>query len=339
MQISQFFSRVEQRFDVGKGSTVEQLVVLLPGAGCSWAKQSGGCYMCGFKRSTFRYSRGRLLPATVFRAMLGKALGESKADVLAIYNGGSFLNPQEIPASIPMWLSKRVGDHPSIQQLFIETRPEFVSPEVVRVMTARLGSKRLKVGIGLECVTDSIRETCIHKGFSLLEYQRAAAALKQQGCLVLAYVLLKPILLSECEAIEEAVKTIGYVFEQGADEVALEAAFVQPGTVMHAMFEKGMYRPPWLWSIFEVLRRTRHLGPVYVGGFTDEPMPIAVPMNCSRCSDRCNLALQTYRETMNVEALDAMSCECLEEWRRTLSRVPPPLQERLASFHRSLAPT
>lgn len=329
MGISHFYASLEDRYDSLSERKVLQLTVMLPGAGCAWAKRSGGCYMCGFSRSTYRYTRGRLLPTLVFKAMLSKAMAGVTAEIVAIYNGGSFLNPREIPASIPAWLSEKVAKHPSIRQLFVESRPEFVDSTLIQAMITSLGGKILKVGIGLECVTDIIRERCIHKGFSLEDYKRAVNVLRDHGARVLTYVFFKPVFLSEAEAIEEAVKTIDYAFSHGSDEVALESAFVQKGTLMHRMFQNGKFRPPWLWSVIEVVKRTQHLGLVHIAGFSDEPPPIAIPTNCPNCSPQVEKALQDFRETADIRIFEGLDCTCLEQWREECNRVLPPLEERL----------
>lgn len=330
MSISHLYTSLEDRCDPRSERKAQQLTVMLPGAGCAWAKKSGGCYMCGFNRSTYRYTRGRLLPVFVFKAMLNKALSGATADIVAIYNGGSFLNPREIPTGIPTWLCEKVARHPSVSQLFVESRPEFVDSALIQAMMASLRGKILKVGIGLECVTDVIRERCIHKGFSLEDYEKAVSVLKDHDARVLTYVFLKPILLTEAEAIEEAVKTIEYAFRHGSDEVALESAFVQDGTLMHRLFQKGEFKPPWLWSIIEVVKRTRQLGSVYTGGFSDEPPPTAIPTNCPECSPRVEKALQDFRETNDIRVFEALDCTCLEQWRDECNKVLPLLDERLA---------
>lgn len=320
--LSSVYTSLEKRYNLQLEGVAEQLVVMLPGAGCAWAKKSGGCYMCGFSRATHRYTKGRLFPAPIFKGMLRYALKQRQgAEILAVYNGGSFLNPREIPISIPTWLSDKVAEHSSIRQLFVESRPEFVEPKLIQGMVTRLEGKILKVGIGLECVSDTIRDRCIHKGFLLKDYKRAVDVLRDHDVRVLTYVFLKPIFLNEAEAIEEAVKTIGYVFDHGSDEVALESAFVQEGTLMHKLFQKGEFKPPWLWSIVEVLKRTAHLGPVYLGGFTDEPKPVATPFNCQACSGRISEAMQRYRESLDVNVLDGLSCDCQKEWRFVLENT------------------
>lgn len=329
-RISDYWSNIETVFDPTVKRPTCRLVIMLPGAGCEWAKKSGGCYMCGFNFSTRKYSRGLLLPKIVFKAMINKALLRNpRAETIAIYNGGSFLNPREIPEGIPDWLCKQVAHSEQIKQLFIESRPEYIEIQKIHNMLAGLGSKELKVGIGLECATDDIRAKCVHKGFSRPEYDKAVHTLKSQGVRVLTYVLLKPLFLSEAEAIEEAVKTINYAFEQGSDEVALESAFVQKGTLMDQMFQNGDFKPPWLWSILEVVKQTCDRGFVYVGGFTDEPPPIASPSNCSKCSQPLKGEIQRYRETYDPEILNGFRCDCRAKWLSELNQAYLPFQERI----------
>jgi radical SAM enzyme (TIGR01210 family) len=329
--LTKYWATVETVFDPITHASTSQLSLMLPGAGCEWAKFSGGCYMCGFAGATHKYSRGMLLPASVFKFMLKGALNaHPEAETLAVYNGGSFTNSDEIPESFPEWLCGLVAESSKIKQVFVESRPEFIDADKIHAMVCTLGAKTLKVGIGLECATDFIRENCVNKGFSLAQYNLALQILKNQGARALTYVFLKPLFLSEAEAIEEAVKTITYAFRHGSNEVALESAFVQKGTMMHRMFEQDQFKPPWLWSIIEVIRRTRHLGFVYIGGFKDEPMPIAIPANCPKCSDRVKDALQRYRETYDMSVLDGLDCDCEAQWTDEICKVYPSLEERIS---------
>ncbi|KKQ18322.1 MAG: hypothetical protein US31_C0006G0053 [Berkelbacteria bacterium GW2011_GWA1_36_9] len=324
--LNNLYATTEERYNAQFKGIVKQLVVMLPGAGCTWARKSGGCYMCGFSRATYKYTRGRLWPALVFKSMIKLALKQrQKAKILAIYNGGSFLNPEEIPESIPIWLSDRVASTEGIEQLFVESRPEFVNASLINSMMICLGAKTLKIGIGLECVTDIVRNKCVHKGFTVDNYRLAVDIARSNGALTLTYVFLKPPFLTEGEAIEEAVRTVEYAFQSGSNEVALEAAFVQPETFLHQLYEKGGFRPPWLWSIIEVIRRTAHLGPVYLGGFTDEPKPIAIPFNCPVCSEKIYETMQIYRETLDPTIFNCLSCDCLPEWQSVkflMDRIP-----------------
>jgi hypothetical protein len=241
-------------------------------------------------------------------------------EMLTVYNGGSFLNDEEIPLEIQQWICEQVNMDKTIKTLFVESRAEFVNIKRLNALTSILNGKKLVLGIGLECVTDSVREKCINKGLPIEVYEQAVKIAKSCNVDVLTYVFLKPLFLNENEAIEECVRTIEYAFKTGAGAVALEAAFIQPDTRMEKYYRNGEFRPPWLWSIIEVIRRTHHLGFVYVGKFDDEPAPIATPHNCSRCSFQINKLLQDYRETFNLSLFEEIDCECKSDWLKELNK-------------------
>jgi hypothetical protein len=209
---------------------------------------------------------------------------------------------------------------PRIKTLFIESRPEFVTGEKISLLVSKLGGKKLKVGLGLECVSDDIRQKCVNKGLLKKDYEKAVNLLRNNGAEVLTYVFIKPLYVTEQEAILEAIRTATYAFQIGSDEVTLEAALVQRGTKMEEAYRKGNFRPPWLWSVIEVLKATYHLGTVNVGNFKDEPPPIAVPYNCEKCSSKIEGLFQQYRESHAVGVFDNIDCNCRSSWRESLDK-------------------
>lgn len=311
------FSYTEKIFNVEKNEKLTRWTLLLPGSGCAWAKTSAGCHMCGFKVKIDQVNRGK--PASVTKLMtifqLGKWLIRGKSPYsLSIYNGGSFLNDEEIPLEVQQRICREVERNSAVEQLIVESRPEFVTNDKIKLLTSLLKSKKLRVAIGLEAVSDYVRDVCINKGFSTKDYERAVEILKKNGAKVSTYVFLKPIYLSEQESIEEAIRTTRYAFSLGSSEIMIESAFIQPKTKMEKLYLQGRFRPPWLWSIIEVVRRTSHLGPVYIGGFEDEPPPIATPHNCETCSPRLMRSFRDYNETLAVSFLQNGHCPCRVEW-------------------------
>jgi radical SAM enzyme (TIGR01210 family) len=310
-------------FYIEKVFRKKRMVLFLPGGGCAWAKKSGGCYMCGFNFKLKKLTKWKTPSSGLLLALFWISNLYSKfvkPQSLVIYNGGSFLNDNEIPLKIQEEICRQIARHPTIEELFVESRPEFITDEKIRRLKHLVGKKKLKVGIGLECASDDIRERCIHKGFQGKDYEKAVEILKKNGVRVLTYVFLKPIFLSEREAIEEAVRTIEYAFRNGSDEVALEAAFIQKGTLMERLYRRGKYRPPWLWSIIKIVRETHHLGPVYIGSFTDEPPPIDIPRNCKKCSSMVSSLIQKYRETGDISIFTDAHCQCEKEWQKELEK-------------------
>lgn len=313
------FSYIDKVFNTEKKKKVTRWTLLLPGSGCAWAKNSAGCHMCGFKVKIDQVNRGK--PASITKLMtifqLGKSLTRGSFPYsLSIYNGGSFLNEEEIPFQLQEEICREVERNSSIEQLIVESRPEFITDDKIELFTSLLKRKKLKVAIGLEAVSDYVRDVCINKGFSTDDYERAVEVLKKNAAETSTYVFLKPIYLSEQESIEEAVRTARYAFSRGSNEVLLESAFIQQGTKMEKLYREGEFQPPWLWSTIEVVRRTSHLGPVYIGGFEDEPPPIAIPHNCEMCSPELMRSFRDYNESLDVSLLHNGYCACKTEWER-----------------------
>lgn len=317
-QLMDLFSSSGLVYERSDGKGVVRWTMMLPGAGCGWAKKTGGCHMCGFKNSTELYTGGNLMKPVLFESLYEIGRSSFKGEgpgVLMVYNGGSFLNDKEIPAEAQESIAEKVGSDASIRVLCIESRPEFITSEKIEKLKALLNGKTLRVCIGLEAKSDNVREKLIRKGITLESYERAVKIAAQCGAETLTYVLLKPFGLSEREAVEEAVRTIEYAFEVGSHETELEAVFVQPGTPLEKAYLSNEFRPPRLWSVIEVLKRTGRLGPVHLGGFSDEPPPAAMPENCGVCTTITNVYLKEYRKTSKVDILERIPvCECIKEY-------------------------
>ncbi|MHB8781167.1 MAG: hypothetical protein ACYC55_07260 [Candidatus Geothermincolia bacterium] len=306
-----------ERYEPGLGGSARNWFLLLPGAGCAWAKASGGCHMCGFKEVTYRYTHGRVLPSLVHKTLFGlwrfASMGKGP-EVLNVFNGGSFINPGEIPASFQEWFFRRISRVPSLKRVLIETRPEFVTPERVSRAVEDCGDVKLTFGIGLECRSDGIRDDCVHKGFSIEDFERAVEIIKDNGALLHTYILLKPPYLGEREAVAEAIRTVRYAFASGAYTASLECSFVQEGTRMAKLYDDGSFSPPWLWSIAEVVKSCAHMGTLFVGNFDDEPPPIAIPRNCDFCSTALTNEFQDYNVTRRISGIETFFCGCFEDW-------------------------
>lgn len=315
------FSWLDQFFDPLLGRTVKRWTLLLPGKGCWWKKQCEGCTMCGFPLKIDEIgntiSNGELVQLYEVGETLTK---KEKPETLSIFNGGSYLNNEEISHNTQVAILERVAEHPSLQKILVESRCEFINPAKIQSLVSALGEKKtLEIGIGLEAVTDEVRNRLIHKGLSRRAFEESINICHGNRARVLAYILIKPPGLDEKEAIDEAIRTAEYCFDRGVDEVALEATFIQEGTPLAESFFRGEYRPPWLWSIIEVIKATEDFGPIQLGGFDDEPQPIAIPHNCPTCSKIVESTLQQYREHHDSTIFKMVNCGCRKnEWEKSI---------------------
>jgi len=311
------FFFVDQIYDFQEKKAIPRLTLLLPGKGCEWAKKTGGCTMCAFGKRALeigeRFSSEDLLALYEISTILTQ---KDRPFNLSIYNGGSFLNDREISLEVQLEICRKFYTHPSLKKLLIESRVEFITPQKIKAIKNILKEKTLIIGIGLEAENDKIRNVYIHKGLTKDDYEKTVKLLKENGVNILTYVFIKPIYLNEREAIDEAIKTVEYAFKVGTDEIALESAFIQENTLMAKLFQENKFKPPWLWSIIEIIQKTYHLGPVQIGAFEDEPQPIAIPSNCPSCSPKIKDLLQQYRETHNINLFDNLECSCYEIWKK-----------------------
>jgi len=307
------YSDISPKYSLKDNTEILRWTLMLPGAGCEYFKTSGGCTMCGFASSTDKYTSGRLFWSGIFKSMYSlaeKQAGLLQSQELFIYNGGSFWNDKEIPIKFQDYLCRQVAKSNSIQRLFIENRCEFIKEDKIIKAVSLLGNKRLSIGIGLESQSDYVRNSLINKGLTKKLFEDKVKLIKNFGAEVIVYIFLKPFGLSEKEALEEALLSINYAVSLGIDEIYLSCAFVQENTKMAQEFLLGNYKPPTLWTILEIIGQIeKNNWPVQIGGFTDEPPPIAIPQNCSECSPDIYQAIEQYRRTRILGKIPDCSCK------------------------------
>jgi radical SAM enzyme (TIGR01210 family) len=319
----------DEREEFFDGASRKRLVIYLLSQGCDWAlRNAHGCTMCGHLA---RQTRQLAMPAGSQERQFFSvfdATDWSRFPILNLYNNGSFLNDGEVPAQERRSILRAIGANPHIRMVVLESRPEFVREENVRELAELLPGKHVELAIGLETEDDERRAVCINKGFTLRQYQRAAA-LVTRHLKLRTYVLLKPPFYSEAEATEDAVATIRQAFASGSTTVSLEPCTIQAYTLAEYLSACGLYRPPWLWTIVEVLRRAAGLGKVVVGMFQFYPAPTLVPHNCAACNDRVLAQLRQYNRTLDLVAFEGSTCACVSDWHADMNRAVAAFEDRV----------
>lgn len=305
------YSETKTRYSLKLKKPVKKWTIMLPGAGCEYWKKTGGCTMCGFNNATQKYTHGRLYPSLVFDSFFRLAEWNSEnPEELCIFNGGSFWNDKEIPVKFQENIYNRVAKHHSLTSLMFETRCEYITSEKIVTAKRLLANKDLIVAIGLESQNDYVRNNLIRKGLSKKFFKEKVDLLKSSGVNVLSYIFLKPVGLSESMALKETIATIEYALSVGVDQIELSCAFIQQNTPMAELYEKGSFSPPKLWTILEIVNQIKKNNwPVNIGGFDDEPPPIAIPANCDNCSGQIYQALEQFRETRILGEIPHCPCK------------------------------
>ena len=205
--------------------------MILRTVGCRWNR----CTMCGYA------SEGAPASAQDLIAQFEMRHGEVLSGGLC----GQDLHQRQLPGSRRRcrWqardeILKRL-EALGIKKLVIETRPEYVTPETVEICLSHLPTE---FAIGLETSNDLIREHVIRKGFTFQDFVDASEAVHRQGGRVKAYLLLKPPLLSEGQAMRDAIAS-ARAARGHADVLSLNLCNVQRNTVVERMWERGEFRP------------------------------------------------------------------------------------------------
>jgi radical SAM enzyme (TIGR01210 family) len=253
--------------DLLNGDIVPSLTVVLTTKGCSWARRDG-CTMCGYNIDSNPYTQASDIQKQFNQviARYGKAF-----KIVKLFTSGSFFDQDEVPIDVRDAILSELSGMPKV---IVESRPEFVTPEICEDVARK--NEHIEVAIGLETSSDGVRNNCINKGFSFRDFVRASETASGHGFTVKAYLLLKPPFLTEREAMEDALQSVRDAAPH-ADTISLNLCNVQKGTLVEALWKKGLYRPPWLWTAVEVLKRTQETATVIcdpVGGGKRRVLPL-----------------------------------------------------------------
>ena len=290
-------------------------VVILRTRGCYWADVKG-CSMCGYARDTLGRSA---TPQELAQQLTGALAAYHDEPYVKVYTSGSFLDDREVdPASRVAFVRAFAG---RARRLLFETLPEFVQPAALEPLTAAFPGE-LEVALGLESTQPVVLQKFINKGSPPSEYLAAADRARALGLRTKAYLLLKPPNLTEREAIEDVVQSIALAAAH-VDAISVNPVHIQGGTVVEWLYQRGRYRPPWLWSLVETMRRGAEVrsGRRLVTFPTAGGQPRG-PHNCGACDRRVLQALEEASLSQEFDGLADLDCACRSTWAEQ-SRLEP----------------
>jgi radical SAM enzyme (TIGR01210 family) len=289
----------------------DSLTIILNTGGCRWAR-AGGCTMCGYVAESVEggsVSHEALLEQIEVCLDHEREHADEPAGQIKIYTSGSFLDEREIPAKTRRAIAEEFADR---ERLVVESLPDFVASEKLAEFTDR--GLETDVAIGLETATDRVRADCVNKYFAFEEFEVAAEAARDAGAGVKAYLLLKPPFLSEGEAIEDMTRSVRRCLAvEGVHTVSMNPTNVQRHTMVETLYHEGGYRPPWLWSVVEVLRETADTDGIVVSDPVGHGSERG-PHNCGECDDRVQRAIKDFDLRQEPDVFEQVSCDCERTW-------------------------
>jgi radical SAM enzyme (TIGR01210 family) len=290
------------RISSGKGTVFE---IILSSTGCYWAEK-GGCTFCGFVYDTGK----KQAPSKEFQEIYSKC--DAKGPLaIKVYTSGSFFDPKEVPITERKKILDVLASDDRIVDVVVESRPEFIKTPVIKSFSKALAGKNLEVGIGLETANDLVREYCVNKGFTTKEYLRAVKVLKSQGIGVRTYLFVKPPFLTEREALADMKASIDFAAKY-SQTIAFNFPFVWRDTLLHELFRKREYRPPWLWTGVEILKYAFKTGKNISVSMIGSGKPRGVH-NCGKCDSQL---IKKFKESILLQKpqFGKFTCDCKKEW-------------------------
>jgi radical SAM enzyme (TIGR01210 family) len=291
--------------DLLDNERVSAMVLILRTSGCWWSKRKG-CLMCGYN-SASDSSIGPSDLLAQLKAACGRYDGER---FVKIYTSGSFLDRNEIPLDVRTAIMEAF---PSAKRILFESRPEFVTAEEL----STLPNDRIQVALGLESANDDILRKCIQKGFLVEDYVRAASLLKEREIPVRTYLLLKPPFLTERQAMQDTIKSIEFAAPY-SESISINPINVQKDTMVEKLWRRGDYRPPWLFSLVEVLKAGKTLTEKRVFSSPSGAGSLRGVHNCEKCDASYIEAVKRHSFSQDVKEFENLDCECRGRWQTEL---------------------
>ena len=99
------------------------------------------------------------------------------------------------------------------------------------------------------------------------------------------------------------------------DIVSLNPVNVQRNTIVEYLWKKNQYRPPWLWSVIDILKKSVEKAEGFllkcdlVGGGSRRGAH-----NCGSCDKQIINKINDFSLEQNPKVFNNLSCDCMEKW-------------------------
>ncbi|NJE08780.1 TIGR01210 family radical SAM protein [Thermococcus sp. M39] len=289
------------------------LFIILPTIGCYRYRIGQACYMCSYPASAPKNPWSQEEIIEYVKKALKKIEGKERVAV-RIFTSGSFLDDGELKPETRKEIFKLLAEYNNIEEIVIESRSELVRYDAVKELADIVKDRHFEVAIGLETANDDIADVSINKGNTFEQFVKASEEIRSAGAKVKTYLLLKPIFLSERDGIEDIKESIKKAAPY-TDTFSINVTNIQKGTTYERLWEKNEYRPPWLWSVIDILKWAKKTYPEK--RILSDPVGAGSkrgPHNCGECDKMIADAIRKFSATQELKYLENLDHECKAEW-------------------------
>ncbi len=322
--------RVEKQHDILKPAFVhhtpvsinereaQRLMIVLRTAGCAYDKDNAGCTMCDFKRHAVNPQQvnSRVLASQLEYAMNQAEFGPDAVSQIDLLTLGSFLHDKEVPDDFRRESFSSFSRIEGLQKVVIESRSPYIKEKkLIELRELLRVDQILEIGLGIESSNEFIRNEVMHKNLTDSHIRKVVETTARAGTEFLAYLLIGSMGLTESEMVKDAVDSASYVADlcgraKTNFRIAFEPVFITHGTKLEEMYLQGDYKLINLWRVVDVIKRTTHLGTVFVG-LSDEGLSSnRTPSGCPACTDKLKHAIEQFNGSQSLSEFDGLKCEC-----------------------------
>ena len=190
--------------------------------------------------------------------------------------------------------------HPKVVALSIGTRPDCLSPQIVKLLSRLNRQKPVWVELGLQTIHDTTTQY-IRRGYPLSVFNDAVQRLRKEGIEVIVHTILG----LPGESNEDILATMEYLNQMDIQGIKLQLLHVLRGTDLAADYEEGMFqtyeRDEYLSLLIECLE---HLRPdIVIHRITgDGPKDLLIaPLWASRKREVLNLLHHRMKEQQSFQ--------------------------------------
>jgi radical SAM enzyme (TIGR01210 family) len=268
------------------GRLLPTLTLFLAGAECPFT-----CVFCDLWRETLDIATpGASLPTQIRKSLIA-AGPPPRPSAVKLYNASNFFEARAVPPADEEEILDLVAP---FSRVTVECHPRLIGDRCLRFAERLEGS--LEVAMGLETIHPQSLAR-LNKEMTLADFDRAAATLRAAGIGLRAFVLLAPPFTPADEAVDWAVRSAAYAFEQGATRVSLIPVRGGNGA-MEALQDSGDFTPPILEQLEEALERCLALNQRIVTADLWDARRFA---SCPECADARIARLDRMNRTGRVE--------------------------------------
>jgi radical SAM enzyme (TIGR01210 family) len=200
------------------GRKERSMTVFLAGSECPFT-----CIFCDL----WQYTLDRPTPAGAIPRQLEEALAAIDSSALPhsikLYNASNFFESRAVP---PEDLEIIAGQLAGFRRVTVECHPRLVGSSCRQF--AELLNGDLEVAMGLETIHPAALPR-LGKEMTLVDFESAAALLREAGIGMRAFVLLSPPFVPSRESVEWTIRTVQYALRLDVDVVSIIPLRPSPG--------------------------------------------------------------------------------------------------------------